>query len=647
MKINKLFLYNFGIFSGSNELDFICDNPIILIGGMNGRGKTTLLEAVLFALYGRRSFALGESGLSLPQYLRQRVNTTNSNSMARIELEFSLLENGNNNIYTIQREWDLFQKTPEIKTTVQKNKVYDKLLADNWDLFIEELLPSTLAPFFFFDGEKISELANSDNDSYMKDSIKVLLGINIVETAINDVQRIIKKQQENPKYRFDLQEIEQFELKFSEADKNLKASKEDIGLLNAKRIQIENKLRKAEDKFVAIGGNLASNRQDMQKAQIQLDEKLAQLNTSLIDFASGDLPLLMVLPLLQKILTESVIEKEQQNIQTVLEKLPTLLNNYNKEKTVSLEIDDFISFIKANTNMVLPKYKLTDKGVFRLQTLCYTLATTQLNSLKNILLEKVKVTEEKIEIANYLSVSVNEKEANKYFNSIITLKSDLADIKEKLRLSAIQEDYYKTQYDELLRQKTKVIEDTVSKLEDNDDSNRTLIYSSYLLNVFHEYKLRLQAKKTNQLASTITDCFNKLVSKRTLLNRILIDEKTLHFQYFNSKDEEISHSSFSAGEKQLLVIAMLWALGICSGKNFPIIVDTPLARLDSVHRKALVKNYFPKVCDQIILLSTDEEIYGDLYQQLKPHIGKEYTLDYNDEAKCSLVESGYFGGSMK
>ena len=87
----------------------------------------------------------------------------------------------------------------------------------------------------------------------------------------------------------------------------------------------------------------------------------------------------------------------------------------------------------------------------------------------------------------------------------------------------------------------------------------------------------------------------------------------------------------SAGEKQLMVVSLLWALAICSRRKLPVIIDTPLSRLDSKHRMALLQTYVPNASDQTNVLSTDSEIYGKYYKAIKENVGNEYTLDYDDE----------------
>ena len=101
-------------------------------------------------------------------------------------------------------------------------------------------------------------------------------------------------------------------------------------------------------------------------------------------------------------------------------------------------------------------------------------------------------------------------------------------------------------------------------------------------------------------------------------------------------------SQLSAGEKQMMVIALLWSLAICSNKRLPVIIDTPLSRLDSVHRQALIKVYFPKASDQTIILSTDSEINNTYYNMMKENIGDEFTLVYDENSKSTTIKTGYY-----
>lgn len=121
-----------------------------------------------------------------------------------------------------------------------------------------------------------------------------------------------------------------------------------------------------------------------------------------------------------------------------------------------------------------------------------------------------------------------------------------------------------------------------------------------------------------------------------------MNAETLDLVYLDDSGSIVAKDSLSAGEKQLMVIAILWALAICSKKKLPVIIDTPLSRLDSSHRKSLVTTYFPNASDQTIILSTDSEIDHYYYNLIKPSVGDEYTLNYDEETRSTTILKGYF-----
>ena len=194
---------------------------------------------------------------------------------------------------------------------------------------------------------------------------------------------------------------------------------------------------------------------------------------------------------------------------------------------------------------------------------------------------------------------------------------------------------------------TKFAEEILSKLEGQDDSQRALKYSNMALTILEEYTTRLQSEKTKILADTITNCYRRLANKQNLIDVIIMDPKTLDIIYLNKENKEVSKESLSAGEKQLMVIAILWALAICSKKKLPVIIDTPLSRLDSEHRSALITTYFPNASDQTIILSTDSEIDSTYYEMMKESVGDEFTLNYDDESRSTSIVRGYFAGDNK
>jgi len=106
----------------------------------------------------------------------------------------------------------------------------------------------------------------------------------------------------------------------------------------------------------------------------------------------------------------------------------------------------------------------------------------------------------------------------------------------------------------------------------------------------------------------------------------------------------IRKQELSAGEKQIYAVSMLWALAKVSGRPLPMIIDTPLARLDRDHRTLLSQHYFPKASHQVLILSTDTEIDEQHFAMLQPAIARSYELAFLPEHSRTEIRPGYFGG---
>ena len=251
------------------------------------------------------------------------------------------------------------------------------------------------------------------------------------------------------------------------------------------------------------------------------------------------------------------------------------------------------------------------------------------------------------EIDNSLSLDIDEKSLKELFDSIrdkekeITTKQIEIDTLNKKRASL---------HGSLMSAESefgKSAEHILSVLESVDSDERTIKYAHMAIDIIKLYKIRLQECKTGVLAQTMTKCYKQLANKKNLVDYIKMDSETLDLHYMNSDGEEIAKKRLSAGEKQLMVISLLWALAICSKKKLPVIIDTPLSRLDSSHRQALIKTYFPKASDQTIILSTDSEIDENYYKLMTDSVGDEFTLKYNDKTKNTIIKAGYFNWGGK
>ncbi len=134
--------------------------------------------------------------------------------------------------------------------------------------------------------------------------------------------------------------------------------------------------------------------------------------------------------------------------------------------------------------------------------------------------------------------------------------------------------------------------------------------------------------KTVEPEKEILFMWHQLNHKPELITRIqILPDSNFEVKLFNAQNTEIDKTKLSAGEKEIYAISLLWPLVQVSGKKMPILIDTPFGRLDSIHRRNLTKNYFPKASHQVLLLSQDEEVTGEYYQILKPCLAQEWTIE--------------------
>ena len=646
MIIKKLSMYNFGVYAGENTIVLNSEKPVVLIGGLNGRGKTTFLEAVLLALYGSNSFAFTESKYkTYGEYLRAHVNLSDGSGESYVELEFQMNDESDKNNYTVRRSWNTEKKRIRDKVEVYKNHIIDDFLAKNWMMFIESVLPSALSNFFFFDGEKIAEIAENETGFQMKESIKALLGINILDTLGSDLKKIAKKLTEETSEDVDILTLKKLRNEKEIAEEKLNQLDNKIDDVEKTIAVIQKKLNQKKNRFEEKGGDIVRNTMELYSEQATNRAFLEEINNQINSIAASELPLRLVKPLLINILHQSKIEKESTNKIIAAQTIDILFDSFSKNgNATDDELMRFISYVKRSMVETEAEacFNLSDLAYFQLKMLLDSKLDSISENVQQYWKQKAIIQKRNDEIASYLSVDINEKEVNRIYKEIKTLELKLASLEADLEYLKGER---KSANGLFLSKKTEFsqfVENALLAFERNDDFERMLSFTLLAEQVNEKYKIALQRAKIQDLATTMTECYKKLLGKKNLINEIVMDYETLDYYYLDGGRNEIQKKSLSAGEKQLMVISMLWALALCSKKKLPVIIDTPMARLDSIHRNALIERYFPFASEQTIILSTDSEIYGDYYKLLKKNSSNQFTLVYDEEKKCSSIQMGYF-----
>ncbi len=650
MIIRSLKLHNFGVYAGNNEFIFEGKKPIVLIGGMNGRGKTTFLEAILLALYGSNSFAYIESEYKVyTQYLRSYVNRNAIDNLCWIELDFDIQQGDEKENYRIIREWEGFSKRINETLLVYKDGEFSEFLTNNWPMFVENILPSALSNLFIFDGEKIAELAVDTSNEHLKKAIRSMLGISVLDVLKNDVIRNLKRVTKDAPNGDSL-----------DALNTLRDKKESLNAeldrLHSQRDQIQigldsdnSKLELLIQMYSSRGGIAEEKRLETMQKKSDSSSELALINSKLIDYASGELPLNLVKDLLIDIKTQADAENKEMVLKKSLSQLEVIQKNYAKNDSVKkAESAAFVKYVKkiANDQHTEQIYGLSDYSLYQLTALIDTQIEEAIHETKKTIKRKTDLEKKIGELDSYLNLDIDSQE-------LVGINDEIRKVESQIMASQLQIKEISKQISELedrirvtVALFNNALEDYLSDAENQDEITRTAKYSEMIIRVIDQYLVELQKKKADVLGMTITECYKKLASKKTLIKSVTVDYESLDYKYYSDNGEVIPKDSLSAGEKQVMIISILWALAICSKQKLPVIIDTPLSRLDSSHRKTIIKKYFPHASQQTIILSTDSEVNKAYYQMMKDNIGDEYTLIYDEETKSTSIQKGYELGDI-
>lgn len=645
MIINRLTMHNFGVYAGTNIFEFTQKNPVVLIGGMNGRGKTTFLEAILLSLYGSNSIAYKESKYnSYNQYLRSYVNKNNWSQTSYVELKFVMNESSNDT-YVVRREWNALSKITKETICVKQNGEYSEFLTKNWAMFVENILPSALSSFYFFDGEKIAELAVDNTNEQMKESIRSMLGITILDVLKNDLGRCIRKIEKNNIKNEASEKLEILRQERDQAAESIGQKEVEIAEVTSKIKIINIAIEQLHKQYEIRGGAVIEQRQELMQKRAKIQTDIDKNAEDLVDLAATELPLYLVKDLISQIKLQAEDEHNDFIMQQALEQMDIYLAEYSEANLASNDSSrDFIDFVRKQTKKKETSaiYEMSDHALFQMNELVESSLEHRLDSTKAKLNQKKILQMQVDEVDNYLTLDVNEKELTEIYNRIKDKEGVLVQL--QVKVSKLQQE--RSAINAVLISKTaefnRDVEAYLQKIELQDDADRMLKYSNMAIKILESYTIELQKRKTGALGKTITECYKKLANKKNMIQEIAMDPETLNMRYLDENGNEVLKDSLSAGEKQLMVIAILWALALCSKKKLPVIIDTPLSRLDSQHRTSIITTYFPNASDQTIILSTDTEIDQNYYNMMKDSVGDEFTLVYSEESKSTSIKKGYF-----
>ena len=662
MHFSNIQVYNYGIYKGLHNIslqDKIGQKNITLIGGMNGRGKTTLLDSVFLCLYGRKAveFITGKK-VAYNKVLRDRINKSSEDKRTFIKLVMEM-DDEENTIISITRQWEQNARKIDTHLVVEKNGIEDSYLSENWEYYVEELIPFGIARFFFFDNEKISQIADDDAFDKIKNSIKSVMGVTTIETLCGHIEKIRKDKTlniEKSEASALIREAEEVAKTIEVVDSRKRSLYTQKAAILPELERAKDLLEQTEQEFWKKGGNLGFNRDMIMKDQHTLKEKTAALREdALLLSTNPSTPLCLCKNLVIKTYESVKADEESRakhySLPIIYRMYGALLSDFKGSYTDTS--DPYRKLAELISVQLGDLERTTSEGISNAITpLAQSLlekflsegAENITNKAKHIIAENEKTAEALAQLEVHLSSNAEKTDTVKLLNKIKELQARKTQLEADI--NRCDEQIRSTNYEQeqLERQQNKIMLKIAADADSSDDNVRIVEYSTMTLEIMHEFVNRLQAQKVSQLEKNIASCFQFLEQKQGIITSISIDPLSLDITLRDYKGGILLKDQLSAGEKQMFAISILWGLAISSGYKLPVIIDTPMARLDSAHRSNFLNKYLPNASSQVIVLSTDEEIYGRYLEDIKEYVNTSYTLVYDEHKKFSSIIPGYFGG---
>lgn len=657
MILDTIVLDNFGVYGGRQSIVLTPEKPnkpIILFGGMNGGGKTTLLDAVQLAFYGAKARCSNRGKLPYRDFLREAIHRgADPTEGAAIEIHFRRAVDGEMKSYRLTRSWRENARGIEDHLEVTCEGEPDLLLSEHWDEYIEGYIPSGIAHLFFFDAEQIKELAEGEHAAeILGTAIHSLLGLDLVERLETDLLALERRKRAEAKTGEEAQELRHAEEEVNRMVQLLDDATQEKGRLNITAGQLGKALAECEERFQLAGGELFKRRKELEAEQQRLEKEIAGKEAVLRDLAEGTAPLLLVVDLLEKTEKQARREVEARKSEVLLSALEerdrTVLELLRRGKMSAAHLSRVEGVLREDREgrrelVAEPCFlEADDHMAAELRHLRASVLPEIAERIRTELEATAKLQEQRTRIETQLG-RVPDKEA------IAALQRELEGWRQQHRQKVAEVEAQDAKLTVLARQLEEAkathqrsLGDEVDTHVTREDQDRILKHSRKVRATLEKFRAATIRKHAEKIERLVLESFVQLLRKSNLVTGLKIDPETYHVELTGGDGKPLPMDRLSAGERQLLATSLLWGLARASGRPIPTIIDTPLGRLDSSHRRHLVDRYFPVASRQVILLSTDEEIDEENLKRLRPHVGRTYQLQFDDKTQGTIVTKGYF-----
>lgn len=639
MKINYITLENIGPYIKRNEFDFSTDESknIILIGGKNGAGKTTLLNSIKIALFGCYALGLKTESTTYYNYLKKLFNDRailKDDSVFSLEVEFEFVQDYEKATYKIVRSWRSANNFLE-EVTISKNGYH--LIGTEFEEFNEEfrsLFSPKLLDALLFDGEEVAKyFADNLINEYLKELFTNLLNLDLLDYLDSDLLQYLNRVEKNKQDSSDFILYKNKE----QTVKRLESEKKDIeNHLNRLKQKFEDnrlEIDQIDRTFKNHGGLTESGKDeyitqlnDLEKYRIESNNEVKNFLENLYPFA----------------LNKNLLIQTKQQLES--EKPIKFINHLNDLKIfldgdLDFEIQQIKNHLKGLKDSANPAIHYhTEVDDVYIDSILNQISDERINHYQNLYRTYLANLSQIQEIKKIIEKNENTKEL-----ASLLEKKDILTAENNVLADEISNS--KTQFEELminLTKELKSLELLKSSVETKNKENNSINIIENILRTKDKFKQYLLDNKLHEIEELATNIFLRINRKENYISSIQIDKNTFDLKIISPDGVLKNAEKFSAGERQLLFASILMAIIKLTELQSIMVFDTPLARLDKEHSHSFVNSIIKNAGKQVLILSTDDEIIGSLYESLKPQISKEYILDYDEKNNRTFIQTGYF-----
>ena len=582
---------------------------------------------------------------------------------ASITVQFKFFHSGQETEYHVTRMWTKEDGDVDEHLNLGKRLPgqedfgpLDTVEKSQWQSFIEDLIPRGIVNLFFFDGEKIVDMAREGTeDATIRESFKSLLGIEIVEQLRTDLQVNLTRNLTGGGKAL-RQDFEKYKAEKDESMSSTEKLRERLAEKQTDMDALNKEMEGTEARISRIGGAFASGRDEAKARLASAKAEHGHARERLSELCSGVLPFSIIPKHLADLHEQTRADDSMQ--QHIAEsrslgiKFKRIMDEVRKpEFAESCGLDERTAKgVAEKISCILDRHKAESKPpvdpvlgfsyrqMGRIDDIIDEANGPALGKLGDYTRQLVAAEERISELESSIASAPDDDEVGPLVTRLGDLKAQTGTLKAEM--DHIEE---KLSTNHSLRQHLdSKLRDIVSQIYKSERSRRHVELTQAVQGVLDEFVERLRAKKILLLEQHLLEALQLLLHKKNLIEKVRVDPETFGVTLFRRNDDLYSKDLLSEGEKQMFATAVLWALARTSGRPLPFMIDTPLARLDESHRANIVERFLPVASHQVLVFSTDAEINLEHYRRLAPHLSRSYAMEYLDEAGASRAHDGYF-----